>query len=114
MSVINKYLGETLVDVATHPVYSKYTVVDWAMLFVAKYGQTDGDHHKAWVLDQVARILNGTPVIVKLAKWDNDLEEYRFDVNTPSQKYLDWVEKMLGKKEKDGSREYSYEEGIAP
>ena len=52
-----KYLGETVVDVNTHPEYSKYTNVDWAMLFIEKYGGIDGDHHKAWVLDQATRCL---------------------------------------------------------
>lgn len=30
-----------------------------AMNLILDYGQTDGDHHKAWVIDQVARILTG-------------------------------------------------------
>ena len=64
----HKYLGEFPVDVATHPEYSKYTQADWAMLFIGKYGKIDGGHHKTWVLDQVARILKGTPAVVVQAR----------------------------------------------
>jgi hypothetical protein len=30
-----------------------------ALELIASYGQDDGGHHKAWVIDQVARILTG-------------------------------------------------------
>lgn len=30
-----------------------------AMKIIEQYGWIDGDHHKKWVLDQVARILLG-------------------------------------------------------
>ena len=55
----NKYLGEFPVDVSKHPEYSKWTPADWAMVFIEKYSGIDGDHHKTWVFDQVARILKG-------------------------------------------------------
>jgi len=45
------FLGETPIDVSTHPQLSKYTSSDWAMLFISKYGQIDGKDHKTWVLD---------------------------------------------------------------
>ncbi len=57
------------------------------MSLIAKYGQIPGDHHKAWVLDQIARIIMG--------------------VN-----YDDWVANMRGGKE--GDEMYDYEIGIAP
>jgi hypothetical protein len=110
------YLGEFDVDLSQSP-FKDYTPADWAMYFVGSYGQIDGDHHKAWVLDQVARILKGTPVIVKQARWDRgggDTEEdFRVQTGEPSKAYLDWVEEMLGD-EVDGEREYDYETGIAP
>jgi len=55
------FLGETPIDVSTHPQLSKYTSSDWAMLFISKYGQIDGKDHKTWVLDRVSRVLKGTP-----------------------------------------------------
>jgi len=29
----------------------------WALDLAVRYGQIDGDHHKAWVIDQVVRLL---------------------------------------------------------
>lgn len=36
-----------------------------------RYGQIDGDHHKAWVIDQVVRMLSGTDYD-GLVTWAND------------------------------------------
>jgi hypothetical protein len=108
------YLGEFDVDVGTTP-YAAYTASDWAMEWIGLYGQFEGDHHKAWVLDQVARILKGTPVIVKQARWDNGHSEYRLDLDEPSKNYKKWVKAMRGKWDKDMEEyEYGYDEGIAP
>jgi len=113
--IVQKYLGETPVAVHQHPVYSKYSPTDWAMLYIEKYGGIDGAHHKDWVLDQVARILKGTPVVVKTAKWDNGHSEDRFNTGEPSQQYKDWVIEMLGEYDEENEEyEYSYDEGIAP
>ena len=61
--------------------------IQQAMELIERYGQIDGDHHKAWVLDQVARVLKGDD-------------------------YEAWViEMMYGE---DGPHTYSYETGIAP
>ena len=53
----NVYCGEIELDIAKHPIYSQYTAADWAMVYIERYGQTDGSHHKAWVLDQIARMM---------------------------------------------------------
>lgn len=91
----NKYLGEFPVDVLAHPEYAQYTQADWAMVFVEKYGSIDGDHHKQWVLDQVARILKNTPVVVVQARWGNGHTEDRFTVaDPPSAEYEAWVKGM--------------------
>jgi hypothetical protein len=107
------YLGETPVDISTHPEFSKYTPADWAMLFISKYGQIDGEHHKTWVLDTASRILKGTPVVVKEARWSSGDSEYRYVLGEPSQDYLDWREMMLDRDE-SGKPQYKYYEGIAP
>lgn len=86
-----KYLGEEGVDINIHPIYSKYGPNDWAMEFITRYGWIDGAHHKTWVLDQVARILLGTPVIVTKAKWDDGNEEYRIVLDSPSEAYITWA-----------------------
>ena len=107
------YLGEISVEAKATTKYKHFTAIDWALLFIAMYGQIDGAHHKQWVLDQVARILNGTKVNIKLARWENGEKEYRFTTDKPSKQYKDWVRECKGKKVK-GEYEYDYDEGIAP
>ena len=104
------YLGETNVDIKTHQEYSKYTKSDWAILWIEKYGQIDGVHHKTWVLDQVTRILKGCEIIVKKASWSNGYSEDRESLAEPNKEYLDWVKEMKG----EGKKTYSYDEGITP
>ena len=110
---MNGYLGEFDIDIKD-TFAAEYTSADWALHFVTVYGGFDGAHHKAWVLDQVARILNGTRVIVKEARWENGNKELRYwtDEDNPSQKYLEWV--IDAKAGEDGPNTYDYDEGIAP
>lgn len=105
------YLGEFDIDLESSP-FKNYAPFDWAMYFVEKYGQKDGERHKAWVLDQVARIYNGTLPIVKIAKWSNGQSEYRVNLDSPSEKYELWVGKM--KDGEDGAETYFYDKGVAP
>lgn len=61
-----------------------------ALTYILQYGGIDGEHHKAWVLDQVVRALTGehyAPFVAHV-QGDYDEEEEEF--------------------------EYSYDEGIAP
>ena len=103
------YLGTTILDSCDGTPFEGFTSQDWAMEFIERYGQIDGSHHKSWVLDQVARILKGTPVMLSVAKWDDGKEEYRYSVQSPpSREYIEWVAIILG----DG--EYDYDGGIAP
>jgi len=110
------YLGETIVDIKDTE-FKDYTKSDWAMYFIEVYGQIDGSHHKAWVLDQIARILKGTKIIIKLAKWENGQFEYRIILNEPSNEYLNWIKEIKGEIIEDEDYvgyEYDYDEGIAP
>lgn len=109
-----KYLGTTPIDVSTHPVYSKYTPTDWAMNFITRYSGIDGSHHQMWIVDQVARILKGTPVLANSSKWEDGYTEDWFVTGEPSDEYIEWVEYMLGDTDEHGEREYSYDCGIAP
>jgi len=108
------YLGETPIDIASHPVFASFTPTDWAMKWIAMYGGIDGEHHKTWVLDQVARILLGAKVDVEEARWENGHSEYRYSLAEPPTAYAEWVDRMLGGTEPDGSREYGYDVGIPP
>lgn len=110
-----KYLHTKNVDIKKTP-YADYDKCDWMMYFIERYGQIDGDHHKSWVLDQVARIHNNVKVIVKLAQWKKEdgsiHSEYRVWLDEPTQEYLNWVVEM--KDGEDGPETYTYYEGIAP
>lgn len=111
----NKYLGARVLQSYAGTPYENFGPADWALAFIERYGQIEGDHHRVWVLDQVARILKGAPVLVSLAEWSNGAKEYRLRTGNPSQEYLAWREEMLGEKDKEtGEREYDYNEGIAP
>lgn len=101
------YLGEFDTELN-----KELTREEWALYFIGSYGQIDGGHHKTWVLDQVARILRGTPIIRKEARWLNGHVEGRFNLGEPSQEYLDWVVEMCDGE--DGPETYGYDEGIAP
>jgi hypothetical protein len=61
--------------------------VDRAMSVIETFGATEGAHHQAWVIDQVARELLG---------W----------------RYAQWVRRM--KEGEDGPETYDWAEGIAP
>lgn len=105
------YLGEFDVSIEDTP-YGNYKPTDWAMYYIERYGQIDGDHHKQWVLDTVARILKGAPISIKVAKWDNGHSEYRVQVGS-CKLYEDWVEQML-ERDESGEPTYSYDKGIPP
>ena len=108
------YLGEFPVDVKDTE-YANYTPADWALFCVERYGQFDGGHHKQWALDQIARVLNGTPMVITEARWDNGHTELRISTDEPSQGYLDWVLEMKGAWDEENEEyEYGYDEGIAP
>lgn len=103
------YLGAIPVTNLAGTPYDGFTQSDWAMRYIERYGQIEGGHHKSWVLDQVARILKGTPVEVILDRWSDGKEEYNFvTAKIPSAEYLSWVEEMRG------DDEYNYDEGCAP
>jgi hypothetical protein len=109
--IMGKYLGETEIDVQNTE-YSTYNREDWAMLWIKMYGGIDGAHHKDWVLDHVARILKGTKVIIKIAKWGDGVENTRFSLDEPTLEYHSWVTEL--KNGEDGPETYGYDIGIAP
>ena len=57
-----------------------------AINLAVRYGGIDGDHHKAWVIDQMVRVLAGAdyPVIVREACTGEDgPNTYAWDEGTP-------------------------------
>lgn len=105
------YLGETILDVHKTE-YAEYAPQDWAMFWIERYSGIDGSHHKDWLIDQIARILKGTKVVIKLARWENGSEEERFVLDGAPIEYYKWVEEMRAGE--DGPNTYSYDVGVAP
>lgn len=108
---MENYLGEAVLDIYKTK-YTMYTPQDWAMLWIERYSGIDGSHHKDWLIDQIARILKGTKVVISIAKWANGKEEYRFTLDNATSEYHKWVEEM--RDGEDGKNTYSYDVGIAP
>jgi len=104
------YLGQFPVDLKDTP-FARFTSADWALHFIERYGGIDGSHHKQWLIDQIARILNGAPVHVVEARWEGGETEYRISVGT-CDGYTTWIKEM--KDGEDGPETYDWEEGIAP
>lgn len=57
--------------------------VEKALDLIVRYGGIDGDHHKAWVLDQIARVLAGgnyDKLVEDARKGEDGPETYDWDV----------------------------------
>jgi len=80
----SKYLGEVEIN---HNMTKEELAID----FLSKFSHIDGSHHKAWLLDQLARILMGTPVNATKASWVSGHSELRLSTGEPSKEYLDWI-----------------------
>lgn len=52
-----------------------------ALEIAFQYGQIDGDHHKAWVIDQIVRVLTDI-------EYENWVKEYEYDEE--DDEYYDW------------------------
>lgn len=107
-SIHGKYLGESDVTEQTKKFLDPQTM---ALGYIEMYGGIDGEHHKAWVLDQVARILNGAPITVMKACWEDGYSEIRYYVGS-CDRYKEWVAGV--KDGEDGPDSYPYDTGIAP
>ena len=104
---MENYLGEFAIPIEQTP-FADFTPADWALHYIACYGGIDGAHHKAWVLDQIARILHGARVIVTQARWADGDTEWRHAVDKAPLVYQDWITTITN----NGA--YAYDKGIAP
>ena len=108
---MSEYRGQVRVDIHKTK-YAMYSKQDWVLLWIEMYGSIDGDHHKAWLIDQIARILKGTQIILSIAKWKSGEENERFRLSEPPKEYWDWVKEV--KSGEDGEDTYGYDFGIVP
>lgn len=75
--------------------------IEEALAIAGKYGTTDGDHHKMWVIDQMVRVLLGVPKERRTAR-DANGKEYKYAALGRNPEYVAFV------------AEGEWEEGIAP
>lgn len=114
-----EYLGEEIVELQSHSIFKDYEKEDWVLKWLELYGGFDGEHHKIWLQDQIARIIHGTEVIVKVATWGEDgfvdIAEYQYSLGEPPLSYHNWVLDMRGNYDEENDEyDYDYSVGIAP
>lgn len=102
------YKGETEHKDLSDTPFCCFYELDWIIYFIDKYGGIDGDHHKAWLLDQCMRITHGTAVVVKEAIWEDESyrhREWRCSVSKDvSEEYTKYRQSL----------DYYYNVGVAP
>lgn len=82
-----------------------------ALDLISYSGGVDGGHHKAWVLDQVVRVLTGCPSVEKTAT-DYQGKPYTYVGFGESEEYLQWLKEY--RSGEDGPETYEWDEGIPP
>ena len=82
-----------------------------ALEVAVEYGGIDGDHHKAWVIDQMVRELTGCPTVQEEGT-DAHGKKYTYDALGESEEYQELV--RTARKGEDGPETYDWETGIAP
>lgn len=63
-----------------------YDQIDQAIEIAVKYGGIDGDHHKAWVIDQMVRILAGDnyeQIVKDACDGEDGPDTYDWEVGIP-------------------------------
>lgn len=85
--------------------------VQKALNVASKYGTTDGDHHKMWVIDQMVRELTGCPLVKETAIAYNGVK-YEYETLDENETYNEWVRSF--EDGVDGPETYSWDEGCPP
>ena len=76
-----------------------------------RYGGIDGDHHKAWVIDQMVRCLTGCPNVTTEAV-DSKGQAFTYERRAESDEYIELVKDACDGK--DGPNTYEWNVGVAP
>lgn len=86
--------------------------ISTALDMAYRFGQTDGDHHKAWVIDQMVRNLLSCPVVTKEAV-DCNGKAYSYTTLGESPEYEAWVRDYEAV-DTNGEKQYVWDTGITP
>lgn len=76
-----------------------------------RFGGIDGDHHKAWVIDQIVRALTGCPGIKDSAR-DCYGKPYEYTTFGESEEYQQFLRQA--QEGEEGPDTYKWRTGIAP
>jgi hypothetical protein len=82
-----------------------------AIEIAVRYGGIGGDHHKAWVIDQMVRELTGCPIEKRSALDCNGIA-YEYEALGESPEYIELVRDACDGE--DGPATYNWNTGIAP
>lgn len=82
-----------------------------ALNIASDNGQTDGAHHKAWVIDQMVRALTDCPMVERSAN-DYRGQPYTYQGQGESPEYEAFVATHCDGE--DGPDTYGWDEGIPP
>ncbi len=85
--------------------------IERALGYAHRFGQIDGDHHKAWVIDQMVRALTGCPVETRQAN-DSNGKPYEYKCQGGNDEYWTWITGYADGE--DGPDTYVWDTGIAP
>lgn len=86
--------------------------IEAALALASKYGGTDGEHHKMWVIDQMVRVMTGSPIVKSEVHLDPHGDGYTFDELGSSLSYEAFVSAQnVGE---DGQNIHEWDTGIAP
>ncbi len=85
--------------------------IEKALDYAVRYGGIDGDHHKAWAIDQMVRALTGCPMVAMTGHY-GDGESYEYETQGESDQYRVLVAAACDGE--DGPETYGWDEGIAP
>lgn len=85
--------------------------IEDALEFAYIYGQVDGGHHKAWVIDQMVRVLTDCPEVV-VEDVDSQGFAYSYTTQGESEEYRTFIQKHNNGE--DGPDTYYWDEGITP
>lgn len=82
--------------------------VEKSLELISAYGDTDGEHHKQWLLDQIVRVLTGCTI--EINNYPQGVEE---EIMDDSEQYAEW--KRQYSDGEDGANTYDeWDTGIAP
>ena len=85
--------------------------IEKAIDVAVRYGGIDGDHHKAWVIDQMVRELTGCPM-QKMINEYGVAGPFEYEGLGESDEYTELVVRAC--EGADGPETYSWDVGIAP